>query len=263
MRAAPFCLAIACAYAQSVEPSPADQRALIARMREAAVNYGEHLQDFSCTQHTIRSTDNESNGKHWKHIDYLEHQVDYVDHHERYRLLNVDGKTNDLAKRLRKGPFRPGGEFGSRLRHIFVPIAQAQFTWDRTEEIGGRRTCVFRYRVAEETSTLAMEVNAQSITLAHHGFVHADCETGSVLRIEIETDPAWAWMGGRRNEVGAQVDLRYGMVSIGAKEFLVPLEAVEIARFGPTLSKADIKFLNYRKYDADSSIKFDTGEAKQ
>jgi hypothetical protein len=38
---------------------------------------------------------------------------------------------------------------------------------------------------------------------------------------------------------------------------------VEIARFGPTLSKADIKFLNYRKYDADSSIKFETGEGKR
>jgi hypothetical protein len=142
-------------------------------------------------------------------------------------------------------------------------MAQAQFAWDRTEEIGGRRACVFRYRVAEETSTLAMEVNQQSVTLGHHGFVHADCETGSVLRIEIETDPAWVWLGGRRNEIGAKVDLRYGMASIGAKEFLVPIEAVEIARFGGTLSKADVKFQNYRKYDADSSIKFDTGEAKQ
>lgn len=263
MRAAWFCLAIACAYAQSLAPSPADQQALIARMREAAVNYGERLQNFSCTQYTERSTDNGSNGKHWKHIDTLEHQVDYVDHHERYRLLSINGKTNDLARRLMKGHFSPGGEFGSRLRHIFVPIAQAQFAWDRAEEIGGRRACVFRYRVAEETSTLAMEINGQSITLGHHGFVHADCETGAVLRIEIETDAAWAWLGGQRNAIGAQVDLRYGMASIGAKEFLVPLEAVEIARFGRTLSKADIRFRNYRKYDADSSIKFETGEGKQ
>lgn len=232
-------------------------------MREAAVNYGERLQDFSCTQYTERSTDNGSNGKRWKHIDTLEHQVDYVDHHERYRLLNVNGKTNDLARRLMKGHFSPGGEFGSRLRHIFAPIAQAQFAWDRTEEIDGRRACVFRYRVGEETSTLAMEINGQSVTMGHHGFVHADCETGAVLRIEIETDPAWAWLGGQRNAIGAQVDLRYGMASIGAKEFLLPLEAVEIARFGQTLSKADIKFRNYRKYDAESSIKFETGEGKQ
>jgi hypothetical protein len=252
-----------CASAQSVAPAPADQRAIIARMREAAINYGDRLQNFSCTQLTQRSTDNGSNGKHWKRVDTLEHQVDYVDHHERYRLLKVNGKTNDLERRLMKGHFSPGGEFGSRLRHIFVPMAQAQFTWDRSEDVGGHRACVFRYSVAEETSTLAMDVNQQTVTLGHHGFVHADCETGAVLRIEIETEPAWVWLGGRRNAVGAQVDLKYGMVLIGAKEFLVPVEAVEIARFDRLLSKADVKFQNYRKYDADSSIKFDTGEGKQ
>jgi hypothetical protein len=235
---------------------------MIARIREAAINYGDGLENFSCTQDTERSTDNESKGKRWKRLDSLEHQVDYVDHHERYRLLKVNGKTNDLAKRVKLGHFLPGGEFGSRLRHIFVPIAEAKFTWDRDDEISGRRACVFRYRVAQETSTMAMQVNQQSITLGHHGFVHADCETGVVLRIEIETEPAWAWLGGRRNEIGAQVDLRYGMATIGGKEFLVPIEAVEIARFDKTLTKADIKFKDYRKYDADSSIRFETGDGK-
>jgi hypothetical protein len=231
-------------------------------MRESAINYGARLENFSCTQYTERFTDNGSKAKHWKHLDSLVHQVDCVDHVERYGLLKVNGKSNDAAKRLKLGHFLPGGEFGSRLRHVFAPAAEAEFTWDRAEEIGGRRACVFRYRVAEQTSTMAMQVNQQSITLGHHGFVHADCETGSVLRIEMESDPGWAWLGGRRNEIGAQVDLRYGMVMIGEKEFLVPTDAVEIARFDLGLTKADIKFKEYRKYDADSSIKFETGEGK-
>jgi hypothetical protein len=258
---------IACAVAQppranSSAPTPAAQRTLIARMREAALNYGDRLQDFTCTQLTERFTDNESNGKHWKHIDNLEHQVDFVSHRERYRLQKVNGKTTDLGRRLKKGYFQPGGEFGSRLRKIFEPDQDAEFLWDRDEQIGGRRACVFRYRIPEATSTMAMQVDLESVTLGHHGFVHADCETGTVLRIEMETDRAWVHLGGRRSEIGAQVDLRYGTVTISGKEFLVPLEAVEIARFDRSLTKADIKFKNYRKYDADSSIKFETGEGK-
>jgi len=232
-------------------------------MREAAINYGDRLQDFSCNQFTIRSTDQESNGKHWKHLDTLEHEVDYVAHRDRYRLLKVDGKTTDLERRLKKGYFTPGGEFGSRLRKIFEPQAHAEFTWDRAEEVDGARTCVFRYHVPEASTTLAMQVNMEAVSMGHHGFVHADCETGTVRRIEMESEPAWAHMGGREIAIGALVDVRYGLTAIGAREFLVPLEAVEIVRFNQTLTKAEIKFQQYRKYDADSSIKFDTGEGKQ
>jgi hypothetical protein len=254
---------VAYAGAQSLPPDPASQKAIIERTREAAMSYGDRLQDFTCTQITARSTDRESNGKHWSPLDTLEHEVDYVARVDHHRLVKVNGKSSNLEKRVKQGYFTPGGEFGSRLRKIFEPNAQAEFTWDHAEQIAGRSACVFRYHVAEATSTLAMQVNDQAVRMGHHGLVHADCETGSVLRIEMETEPAWARLGGKPAAVGAQIDVRYGLTSISGRDFLVPLEATEIARFDKKLTKAEIKFQKYRKYDADSSIKFETGEGKQ
>jgi hypothetical protein len=54
-----------------------------------------------------------------------------------------------------------------------------------------------------------------------------------------------------------QLDVRYGLATIASREFLVPQQAVEIAPFGKTLTKAEIQFQQYRKYDSSSSITFD------
>jgi hypothetical protein len=257
IRALSLCIAvIPCLYGQSAKPTPAQQQAILARIQEAAINYSDRLQDFTCTQFTIRSTDHETNAKKWSLLETQELEVTYVSHREHYRLMKVNGKSDKLEKRIKGGYFRPGGEFGSTLQKIFEPKAEAEFAWDGTEENDGKRGCVFRYHVAEETTTLAMQVNEQVVPMGHHGVIHADCETGSVLRIQLETEPAWARLLGRR-AVGSQIDIHYGLTTIASKEFLVPLEAVEIVRFGNTLTKAELQFSQYRKYDADSSIKFD------
>ena len=46
---------------------------------------------------------------------------------------------------------------------------------------------------------------------------------------------------------------------VGSNAFLLPQDAVEIGIFGKTLTKAEIKFQQYRKYDSSSNITFDDG----
>jgi hypothetical protein len=48
--------------------------------------------------------------------------------------------------------------------------------------------------------------------------------------------------------------------TIGSTEFLLPQSAIQIALFNKTWTKAEIQFRQYRKYNANSIIKFDREE---
>ncbi len=238
-----------CGYSQVVGPAASDQTAMIARMREAALKYSDRLEDFLCTEVMTRSVGQAGANTHWKLLETQELELGYIAHGEHYRLLKVNGQTTDLEKRIRKGYFRPGGEFGTALRWIFDPKAAAEFNWDHD--------CVFRYRVPEPTSTYVMRADADYVRMAHHGFVTADCSSGMVTRIQIETEPASVIRRGSKVALGMQLDVRYGVASVASKEFLLPREAVEIGHFGKTLTKAEIQFGDYRRYEANSKITFD------
>lgn len=260
VRALPLSFALVLsASGQGSTPNATERQAMIARMREAALNYADRLQDFICTQLTTRTVDQSGSGKHWKLLETQELELGYIAHKEHYRLLKVNGKTTDLEKRVKKGYFTPGGEFGTSLRLIFDPRAAAEFEWDREESSAGKRSCVFRYRVPQATSTKVMRADADVVKLGHHGFVTADCDTGMVTRIQIKTEPASVTRNGEAMAIGTELDVRYGLTTIASREFLLPRQAVEIAPFGKTLTKAEIQFQQYRKYDSSSSISFDGG----
>jgi hypothetical protein len=245
------------ATGQVSTPDAAAQQAMIARMRNAAINYADGLQDFLCTQLTTRSADSSGAGKHWRLLETRELELGYIAHKEHYRLLSVNGKTTDLDKRVKKGYFIPHGEFGTSLRLIFDPKAAAEFEWDHEESSPGKRSCFFRYRVPAATTTYIMRADADHMKLAHHGFVTADCDTGVVTRIQIETEPASVRRSGQELAIGMRLDVRYGPTTIASKEFLLPLQAIEIAHFGKTLTKVEIQFQQYRKYESSSNIVFD------
>ena len=248
--------------AQSTPPDAAWQTAWIARVREKALAFRDQLQDFICIQTTVRTADNSGTGKRWKPLETQELEVSYVAHREKYKLLRVNGETTKLEKRIKQGYYKPGGEFGTALGWIFNPKANAELAWDHDERSSGRRQCVLRYRVPVATTTMIMQVNERGVPLSHRGYVVADCETGTVSKIHFETDPASVKMHGIDVAIGSVMDVQYGPVTIGGKEFLVPLAAEEIGLFQHLRTKAQIQFQHYRKYDADSTITFGEGEAK-
>lgn len=248
---------IVTSHSQTAQPDGAEQAAMIARMRAVALNYADQLKDFTCIQLMSRSADNSATGKHWKPLETQELELTYTAHKENYKLIKVNGKSTGLEKRVKQGYFQPGGEFGTGLQWIFDPKANAEFAWDHEELSAGKRACVFRYNVPVATTTYVMQVNLQHIKLGHHGLVFADCETGAVTRFQTESDIPTIREQGHNIQIGMQLDVRYGPVMIGSTEFLLPLQAVDIGRFYKTLTKAEIQFTQYRKYDSNSSVTFD------
>jgi hypothetical protein len=77
-----------------------------------------------------------------------------------------------------------------------------------------------------------------------------------VTHIHIESDPVSDKMKGRDVAVGVELDVHYGPVNIGSKEFYAPLRAEETGLFGKTKTRAEIQFQQYRKYDSNSTITF-------
>ncbi len=150
-------------------PDAAQQMAIVSMMREAALNYAGRLEDFLCTQLMKRSVDTSGSEKHYKLLETQELELGYVAHTEHYRLRSVNGKTTDLAKRVRKQYWIPGGEFGSALQGIFDPKAAATFEWDHEEPAAGMRSCVFRYRIPATSSTYEIQADQDRVKMAHHG----------------------------------------------------------------------------------------------
>jgi len=246
-----------CAGAQTPLPDAAEQKAMVSRMRDAALSYSDQLQDFVCLRISARSTGSSPGGTKWKPLETQESELDYVDHREHYKLLKVNGETTDLEKRVKQGYFVQTREFGTALQRIFTPKVKAEFAWDHAETQPGGNWCVFRYHVTEADSDWGITANGKNIHPGHHGFVWAVCDTGAVMRFRIETDPAEVILRWVHVPIAEQLEVRYGATRIGDKEFLLPQGAVDLALFYKTWTKAEIQFQQYRKYDANSSLKFD------
>jgi len=230
---------------------------VIARIREAALSYGDRLQNFTCVQTLARSIGPSIDGSRWKPLETQELELNYVDRREHYNLLQVNGETTDLQKRIKPGYFRGYGQFGSALLNIFDPKANATFEWDHAESGPGGKVCILRYGAPQSSSSIVITADMDRVRVGHHGSVWANCESGAVTRFVTETDPADVRRLGRRVPIGYRLDVRYGPVTLGSTEFLLPQSAIQIALFNKTWTKAEIQFRQYRKYDANSIIKFD------
>lgn len=265
MRFLPFAMLALCAapaaLAQIPSPSAAERQTILDRIRAAALSFADRLQDFTCTQLNVRTVDRAGTGKHYKPLDTQEIELTYAAHKEHYRVLQMNGKPVGAGRGVKPGYFTAGGEFGSSFRKIFDPKAKAQFDWDHETESGGRRTCVFRYRVPLETTTMVMHADLDDVPMAHHGLVEADCDSGDVTRIRIESEPASLRRNGRDVAVGATIDVRYGPVAIAGREFWLPREADETALFYTSVTRVQIGFQQYRKYDSSSTVVF--GDPKE
>jgi len=256
----PATLAI-CALGQTPPPDAAARQAIVDRIRKAALEYGERLQNFTCTQITARSIGPSATGTRWKPLETQEMELNYVDHREHYTVLSVNGQTTNLRRRIKPGYFKAYGQFGSGLQSIFDPKSNGAFEWDHAESGAGGRVCVLRYRVRQASSNVVITADADQVRVGHHGMVWASCDTGEVTRFVSETDPAEVRRIGRRVPLGYRLDVHYALATIGAGEYLLPQSAVDVALFYKTWTKEETEFRGYRKYDASSSIRFEDVEA--
>ncbi|MGA2273869.1 MAG: hypothetical protein ABSH00_09965 [Bryobacteraceae bacterium] len=245
-------------------PSSEEQAAIIDDVREYALNYSDTLPDFICTQVTRRFQAPVPGARYggaaggdpyWRALDTLQIRLSYFEKKEHYVvvLMNNAIVNQDYEK---VGGSKAFGEFGSMMREIFEPATEARFEWDHWGLLRGKRVMAFQYHVRLDHSQyqLGWEDGKLRVTTAYHGLVEVEPDTHAVVRITANAEnipPDFP--------LKATTDvLDYDYQELSGHTFLLPLKSQVIMTAADGMSKLEEEFRLYRKYSAESEIKFDS-----
>lgn len=244
----------------------AAQVQMIEDARAASLSYSGWLPNLICTEH-IRRLVNYGESAGWVQTDTLTAQVTYFEQQESYKLLAHNGRSSRQKLENLPGAISEG-EFGSTLRSIFDPASAAIFEAKGQETIRRQKAWVFAYRVSREGSRLELRALSQSVFAAFHGLVYIDDATRRVLRLtaEAEAPPDFPIRD-------SYIHIDYDWTTIAGARYLVPVRAETGMAESSPVAKRDraaargaqsvkyrnlLEFRGYRKYTADSNLRFDT-----
>jgi hypothetical protein len=247
------------AAAQDSRLSPEETK-IIEKARELALEYTANLPNFICTE-TIRRYQLPRRSQTWKLLDTIAVDVAFSDQGERYNLLTINGKpTRKSFKEI--GGIQSDSEFGTTLQWIFQPESQTKFHWKRSEELRGRPTLVFSYRIERDHSKF--EINSYKryfivstpvhMIAAFEGLVYVDRETNRVLKITAVPSgipPNW-------QITAASEELDYGFAEISGQQFFLPLHAqLNVTLQDGSQTRNEMEFGDYRKFTSEAILKFE------
>ena len=218
-----------------------------------AAAYVRDLPNFLCTL-LIRRAEN-LNDSGWKGRDSLRVQLGFADGREHYRLLSVNEMPVNRPYRSIGGAISEG-DFGSLLAEIFRPRS-AEFHWDHWARLRNRIVQVYRYEITQPKSAYELQfagAKGQPLTAvtAHHGYVYIERDSSYILRIEQVADPPAKFPIRAANTV-----IDYDWNDVGGQQYLLPLRAEVTMDTSALRSLNVVEFRDYRKFTADTQIRFD------
>ena len=245
-------------YVEPPGPDSIEQGKIIEETREYVKNYTKNLPNFICVQVTRRDVDPTGTGTAWHHEDTITTKLSYNEGREDYQVVLVNNTAPPAGTTMDKlGGTNSAGEFGSMMRDIFDRESSARFEWDHWGKLRGRATYVFSYDIGQQHSRFhIIAEKTNDIVTAYRGLIYIDQDTKMVTKYtEIPYDIPEAFP-----IHNVQLSLDYDFTKIGDSEFLLPLKSVNSSTSTRHLSKNQIEFRLYRKFDTESTIKFETPE---
>ncbi len=248
---------------QADPPDSIEQAKIIDAAREYAMNYDRQLPNFICAEITRRFIDPRHTGTRtlpeaeWRLEDTVTSKLTYFEGHEKYevQMVNNTSVVNKSMENL--GGTVSMGEFGSMMKEIFAPDSEARFEWDHWATLRDRRAYVFAFDIDQAHSKYQILWD-RSLDLrpAYRGKIYIDKDTNMIVRIvTVPYDIPSTY------PVQAVEDiLDFEFTKIGDSEYLVPIKAVITSATTKYLARNDKEFRLYRKFGAETTIKFDTPE---
>jgi hypothetical protein len=231
---------------------PEEQKVLWEEAAKNALGYLDHLPNFRCTQETHRFTAPLKAPDQLKEADSFKDDLMYEDGKERYRRIEINGLKPENAQVVNTG-IRSRNEFGSMLRGLFDPDAAASYKWAGRAMAMGVLCQVFDVEVSRPKSNFVLNYGGRREIAGYTGHVFIDEETGMVRRLTIQGMAL-------EKDFGLQspaLSLDYGMVKIGKDDYLLPLRSVLQLRHAKAFVRNETVFRNYRKFAAESEVKFE------
>lgn len=248
----PEARAIERAPAAAVDSPRSSVDPIIDKARDMALNFVETLPNYMVKQFTTRFVSVSKN--EWKPQDTISTDLVYEDGREHYRNILLNGKP--AKGKIEETGSWSTGEFGTVLRDLFSPSTNADFRPNGSPVIAHRTTRAFTFVVEQENSHWQVVAAGQTYKPAYRGTVWIDKDTARVLRIEMQT----------RNmpkefpidTVESATDYEFVRIGATTAEFLLPThsESLSCIRGTSQCSKNVIDFRNYRKFGAESDIKY-------
>jgi hypothetical protein len=143
------------------------------------------------------------------------------------------------------------------MREIFEPRSEPEINWDHWATLRGRRMAVFNYFIDSGHSSFTISYGSgkedeQRIVTAYKGLIYVDANTGEIDRIKFE-----AVNIPRTFPISATTEtLDYDLVPISGQPFVLPVSAKLFMKAGRESTKNEIEFRSYRKFEADTFIKY-------
>ena len=238
------------------QPSAAEQEKLLTAMRQYGELYIANLPSFLCTQVTEQFSAGK-NTTHWHRGNTLTSRLVFNEGREQRSLEYVNDKPAKHSLMQSRTPLTTDGEFGMLLDSILGEASAAFFSWRGWDRVRGRTTAVFDYKVDKAHSRLSLSLSDLAhAVVAYHGSIYADPSTGAVWRVtsavtdippEVQTK-------------SIATTIEYEQTPIGGRTYLLPVQARVNLFTGSRNLRNDIQFRNYRKFEADSTIIYRTGE---
>lgn len=228
-----------------------EQKSLWDEAAKNAMGYLEHLPNFRCTQETHRFTAPLKTPDQLKEADSFKADLMYEGGKERYQTIEINGVKAQNAPKVDQG-IRARSEFGSMLRGLFDPDVAASYKWAGRAMAMGVLCQVFDVEVSRPKSNFVLNYGGRRELAGYTGHVFIDEETGMVRRLTIQGVAL-------EKDFGLQspaLSLDYGMVKIGKDDYLLPLRSVLQLRHAKAFVRNETIFRNYRKFEAESQIKF-------
>ena len=244
-------------YVPPPPPPSEEQGRVLAEVKEYALNYSQSLPDFICLEQTRRYVDTTGHDA-WRAADVITAKLSYFDQKEDYKLVSMNDKPITNGSYTSAGGALSMGDFGSTLREIFEPESNTRFDWERWATLRKHRMHVFSYRVPLEYSKYSIHSSedekdpGQTVIVGYHGSIFVDNETDMIMRITVEADDIPATFPVKQ----VKETLDYDYTRIGDQQFLLPLVADLRMRSTRLWTKNVKEFRLYRKFSADSDIKF-------
>ena len=184
---------LAGATAQTPAPEPPDQKKILADATDYAFHHERSLPNFLCIQTTRRFRDVPSRDlqgrEDWRPIDIIVERLAYFEHHEDYKVIEINGVASSI-EHSKLGGASSSGEFGSVMKGIFAPETGADFAWQTSFMLRGRKMQVYAYHVSASKSDYHVVVPEQSkdLVAGYHGLIFIDDRKHFIHRITLHAD---------------------------------------------------------------------------